>query len=64
MLRHTLASPDDDAQAILTRMAAALKDWKRRARSPAVGMGADEIGKVSPAFENDNWETVASFLKQ
>ena len=55
---------DDDAHAILTRMMAALNDWKRLARSPAVGMGDDEIDKVAPAFENDNWDTVASFLKQ
>jgi serine/threonine-protein kinase HipA len=55
---------DDDAHAILTRMAAALTDWKRIARSPAVGMSDDEIEKVTPAFENDNWDRVATFLEQ
>jgi serine/threonine-protein kinase HipA len=55
---------DDDARVILTRMMAALNDWKRLARSPAVGMSDDEIDKVTPAFENDNWETVAYFLEQ
>ena len=55
---------DDDAHVILTRMMAALSDWKRIARSPAVGMNDDEIDKVAPAFENDNWDTVASFLEQ
>lgn len=54
---------DDDAHEILTRMMAALNNWKRLARSPAVGMDDDEIDKVAPAFENDNWDTVASFLQ-
>jgi len=55
---------DDDAHVILTRMMAALNDWKRLARYPAVEMSDDEIDKVAPAFENDNWVTVASFLEQ
>ena len=55
---------DDDAHVILTRMMAALNDWKRLARSPTVGMSEVEIDKVAPAFENDNWDTVASFLEQ
>ena len=54
----------DDARVILTRMMAALNNWKQIARSPAVGMSDDEIDKVAPAFENDNWDTVASFLEQ
>lgn len=54
---------DDDAHEILIRMMAALNNWKRLARSPAVGMDDDEIDKVAPAFENDNWNTVASFLQ-
>jgi len=55
----------DDAHAILPRMVTALNDWKRlAARSPSVGMDDDEIDKVAPAFENDNWDTVASFLAE
>ena len=54
---------DDEAHEILTRMMAALNNWKRLARSPAVGMDDDEIDKVAPAFENDNWDTVATFLQ-
>jgi serine/threonine-protein kinase HipA len=55
---------DDDTRVILTRMMAALNDRKRLARSPDVGMSDDEIDKVAPAFENDNWDTVAYFLEQ
>lgn len=54
---------DDYAHAILTRMMAALTGWRRLARSPAVGMDDDEIDKVTPAFENDNWDTVTSAPK-
>lgn len=55
---------DDHAHVILTRMMVALNDWKRLARSRAVGMDDGEIDKVAPAFENDNWDTVVSFLKR
>ena len=56
---------DDDARVILTRMMAALNDWKRLARSPAVKMSDDEIDKVAPAFENfSKLNTVARNAKQ